>query len=346
MHFSGFAPQPTHPIGPAPQPMHPTWPAPQPMHPTWPAPQPMHPIWPAPQPIHPNGFAPQPLFQAGPLPPPFYMHCPVATPPNPSGMGAEANFLNLFNPFALQIFNSIAMQCMNNSTILQPLPPQPAPQPPPPQPASQPVPPHPAPQPPPPQPAPQPIPPQQAPQPPISQPAPMSSVAQKQNFIKFYRSEPSRKEYSRRDNVKKASFYFKDLIHGYRPCTLTPYMLEIFNECELLTSSVPAQVIDQMRQETASNRDLSPVKLRVKCGNNVQHLFFILVLASELDHLWGSASFRIHNNSTDNSLMSSLYLHREYYKLAIDCRNQSAPYVVRGNKCINNINFNLCYFRF
>ena len=95
------------------------------------------------------------------------------------------------------------------------------------------------------------------------------------------------------------SMYLTDVLLDRRPCKLIPLMREVLSRCGSTPNDQP-----QLR--------------KAKCGNKLEHLVFICLLASELEHLWATTCYWAHDESLDNSMLTTVYIHPEFYKRSID----------------------------
>ena len=95
------------------------------------------------------------------------------------------------------------------------------------------------------------------------------------------------------------SVYLTDALMDRRPCKLIQLMREVLTRC-------------------GSTKNDNPQLRKAKCGNKLEHLVFICLLASELEHLWATTCYWAHDESLDNSMLTSVYIHPEFYKRSID----------------------------
>ena len=116
------------------------------------------------------------------------------------------------------------------------------------------------------------------------------------------------------------SMYLKDVLNDSRPIKLTSLMREILTHCECTKEENP-----QLR--------------KAKCGSLLEHMVFICLVASELEHLWATTCYWAHDESIDNSMLTSVYIHPEFYKRSIDINANPKLKILPGTVTI----FNYCY---
>ena len=107
------------------------------------------------------------------------------------------------------------------------------------------------------------------------------------------------------------SMYVNDVLLSYRPCKLTDLMCEVLTRCGHTDNQIP-----NLR--------------KAKCGTLLEHLVFICLLASEFEHLWATTCYWAHTESSENSMLTSVYIHPEFYKRSIDIRAQPKLKILPG----------------
>ena len=77
----------------------------------------------------------------------------------------------------------------------------------------------------------------------------------------------------------------------------------------------------------------TPPTTNFKCANHNLHLVFICMLASELEALWSATSFFAHERSVNPNyrIIKTLYLHKEFYKTAMDIKTAPDVKLSLGN---------------
>ena len=105
--------------------------------------------------------------------------------------------------------------------------------------------------------------------------------------------------------------YMLHAMEGIRPFFLCPLMLKI------IENSI-------VRETPTTN---------FKCANHNLHLVFICMLASELEALWSATSFFAHERSVNpnHRIIKTLYLHKEFYKTAMDIKTAPDVKLSLGN---------------